>query len=54
MENDAKIFHLAQILIAFIEAKRTRDLVPRKASYETLSEDVLLTLKEQQQDEEIM
>ena len=40
-----------ETLITFIEEKYVRDRVPRKASYETLQEDALLTLKEQHQDE---
>ena len=51
MDKDTKIFHLMQKFITFIEEKHARDLVPRKVSYETLREDTLLELKEQQQDE---
>ena len=46
MNEDSKIFHFMQTLITFKEDKDTRDLVLRKACYETLREDTLLTLKE--------
>ena len=52
MEKDANIFHLMQTLIVFTEEKHARDLVPIKSRYETLREEILLALKEQQQNEE--
>ena len=51
MDKDTKIFQLMQTIITFIEEKCGRNLAPRKASYKTLCEDVLSTLKEQQHDE---